>query len=66
MNTNKLKGKLVEKSVTYADCAKIIGVSVTTFSSKMNGTSKFYVEEAQALSEFLKLSNSDRVDIFLN
>lgn len=66
MNINKLKGKLVEKTVTYADCAEVIGVSVTTFSNKMNGTSKFYVEQAQVLSEFLKLSNSERIDIFLN
>ncbi len=66
MNTNKLKGKLVEKSVTYADCAKAVGVSIATFNSKMNGASKFYVNEAQVLSDFLKLSNGDRVDIFLN
>ncbi len=52
MNYLRLKGKLIEKELTYKDCATAIGISVTSFSKKVNGSSKFYIEE--------------KIDIFLN
>lgn len=66
MNLDRLKGKLREKGKSYEDCAGYLGVSVTTFNSKMNGRSKFYVDEINKLSTFLGLSNSEKIDIFLN
>lgn len=65
MNRDRLKGKLVEKGKTYEDCAKAVNVTVTTFSKKMNGASKFYIDEVKALSDFLKLTNNEKIDIFL-
>lgn len=64
MNLKKLKGKITEQETSYAKCADKIGVSVTTFSDKMNGKRKFYVEEANELSNFLNLSVQDRFEIF--
>lgn len=66
MNIDKLKGKLVEKKKTYEECSKALGVTITTFSNKMNGNSKFYVEEINSLSRFLGLTNDEKIDIFLN
>lgn len=64
-NLDKLKGIMVEKSKTYADGAKAIGCSVTAFSQKMNGKSKFTVPEANDLSNALGLSREERANIFL-
>ena len=65
MNLDKLKGKLVEKKRTYDDCSNFLGIAIATFNNKMNGKSKFYVEEVNKLSEFLELTQSEKVDIFL-
>lgn len=61
-----LKGKLVENSKTYADCANTLNISVTTFNDKMNGKRKFTVEEANALSGFIGLNNQEKIEIFLS
>lgn len=66
MNTDKLKGKLVEKKKTYEDCAIALDVSITTFSNKMNGKGSLYIEEVNILSNFLGLTDSEKVEIFLN
>ncbi|HBE9482679.1 TPA: DUF739 domain-containing protein [Clostridioides difficile] len=66
MNPNKLKGKLVEKNLTYEDCSKILDISTTTFSNKVNGISRFYVCEAKLLSNILELSDLEKIEIFLN
>ncbi len=65
MNKDKLKGKLVEKKKTYEDCADALGVSITTFSNKMNGKGSLYIEEVNILANFLCLTESEKVEIFL-
>ena len=65
VNADKLKGKLTEKRKTYDECSKAIGVTKNTFNAKINGTSKFYIEEVNALSNFLGLTEAEKVDIFL-
>lgn len=66
MNADKLKGKLVEKKKSYAQCAEALDITLTTFSNKINGLSKFYIDEVRALSNFLKLNNNEKIDIFLS
>lgn len=61
-----LKGKLVEKNKTYADCAKVLKVSITTFNDKMNAKRKFTVEEANDLASFIGLDNQEKIKIFLS
>jgi hypothetical protein len=65
LNADKLKGKLVENKKSYAQCADVLGVTLTTFNNKINGSSKFYIDEVRLLSEFLKLTNAEKIDIFL-
>ena len=66
LNLKKLKGKLVEKGKTYNDAAKHLGVTTNTFNSKINGKTRFYVEEINSLAEFLELTLEEKTDIFLN
>lgn len=66
MNLDKLKGKLTEKRKRYEDCSKVLDVTVATFNNKMNGKSKFYVDEINNLSVFLGLTDEEKIDIFLN
>lgn len=63
---DKLKGKIVEKKANYNQCAKAINTTVTTFCNKINNKSNFTVEEVLLLSEFLGLSNEEKIDIFLS
>ena len=65
MNNNKLKGILVEKGKTYSDCSKVLGLTITGFSNKINGHSNFYIHEANKLSEYLQLTEDEKVAIFL-
>lgn len=66
MEMTKLKGKLTELKRTYEDCAKVLGISVTAFSNKMNGDSTFKLPEVNKLCEFLGLSDDEKVRIFLD
>lgn len=66
INLQKLKGKLVEKGKTYSDCAEYLGFSTVTFNNKINGKGKFYIDEVNKLSEFLGLTNEEKINIFLD
>lgn len=66
VKTNILKAKISEKKTSYKECAKALNVSTNTFSNKMNEITKFTTYEAFLLSEFLKLTQEEKVDIFLS
>lgn len=66
LNSDKLKGKLKEKKKTYEHCAQLMGTSVTTLNNKINGHSKFYIEEIEKLSIILELTTQEKIDIFLS
>lgn len=60
-----LKGLILAKKKTYAECAEHIGISTTSFTNKMNGVTKFYVDELNSLGDFLGLNNKAKIEIFL-
>jgi plasmid maintenance system antidote protein VapI len=66
VKTNILKAKISEKKTSYKECAKALNVSTRTFSKKMNGITNFTTYEAFLLSKFLKLTQEEKVDIFLS
>lgn len=66
MNTDKLKGKIRENRATYQDCAEVLGITKASFNSKMNGKSRFYIDESAALGKFLHMTEMEMVDIFLD
>ena len=60
MVNNKLKGALVAKQKTYEDCAKAIGISRRSFSSKINGITAFDIIEVNRIVEYLGLTRVKR------
>lgn len=62
---NKLKGKLVEKGVTYQHCADYLGISKVTFVKKINGQTQFTLKEVREISNLLNLTNEDKIAFFL-
>lgn len=66
MNIPKLKGKIKEEDKTYNECAAALGISVTAFCNKINGSSKFYIDELEKLGNFLNMTMEDKNNIFLS
>lgn len=66
MNIPKLKGKIKEEDKTYNECANALGISVTAFCNKINGISKFYIDELEKLGNFLNMTMEDKNNIFLS
>ncbi len=48
---NKLKGMLREKSLTYENLGKLLGVSKATIARKINGESDFLISETDILEQ---------------
>lgn len=48
---NRLKGFAREKGITYEDIGKLIGVTPSTVSMKINGYSDFYLSEQKLISK---------------
>ncbi len=65
MNTDKLRGYIVEKRKTYSDCAKATNMSITSFSNKMNGKSTFDIVEINDLIQYLNMPQELATNIFL-
>ena len=65
MNADKLKGKMRERRKTYQDCADALGITKASFNSKINKKSRFYIDEAAALGNYLRMSEIEMIDVFL-
>lgn len=63
MNVNLLKGKMKERSMTQEDVARKVGLSLSRFNAKLNGTggAEFSLGEAQAMKRLFGLS-PDQID----
>ena len=55
INSNKLKGRLVELGLTQKDGADYLGISQPTFSQKVNNTRPMDLEEAEKLATLLEI-----------
>lgn len=66
MNLNKLKGRIRESNKTYRECAKRIGISTASFNSKINGKSRFYIDELEELGNYLDMTGEEKAKIFLH
>ena len=58
---NKFKGFMAENQIRYSDIGKLIGVSASTVSQKVNGYSDFYLSEQKMIKKKYGATN----DIFL-
>lgn len=68
MNGNLIRAKMAELSMTQRDTAKAIGISLSRFNAKLNGTNgaEFTLPDIIALKKALNLSPQQIDEIFLN
>jgi DNA-binding XRE family transcriptional regulator len=64
VNTNKLKGRIVELGLNQKDIAASLGITVQAFNAKINKRAPINLDEAFALIKILKIENP--MDIFFN
>ena len=66
VQTNLLKGKIVMSGISRRELAKMIHMSESTLSDKINGKRSFTVDEVELLCDILDIKSSDeKVSIFL-
>lgn len=63
-NLKKLKAKLIENDVTVEQAAKCLDIDTSTMYRRLNGESKFLVDEGEKLAVLLKLSGEEALSIF--
>mgnify|MGYP002514765528 CR=1 FL=1 len=66
MNLPRLKGIIRERGKNYVQCSKAIGKSVASFNSKMNGKTNFSIVELEDLGNYLGMTDSEKVEVFLS
>lgn len=67
VNTNKLKGKIVECGMNISKLAELIGIDKATLYRKINANGQtITIKEADLISKELKLSKEEVNDIFFS
>ena len=68
MNSDLLKGKIREKAMTQGDIADRIGISLSRFNAKLNGSggAEFTLGEVQAIKTVLDLDSQQVDQIFFS
>lgn len=61
MNTNFIKGKIVEVGLTQEKLAKKLDISVQTLNAKLNGRSCLTVDQAMHIAHILNISNPSEI-----
>lgn len=59
VNTPKIKGRIVELSLSQGEIAKSIGIAQPTLNQKINNIRPFKLDEAEELQKILKIPDSD-------
>lgn len=66
INSNKLKGRLVEKGLTQKDVADILGIAQPTVNQKINNVRPMGLNEAEKLAELLDIKPEEFQIYFFN
>lgn len=66
MDTNKLKGKIVENGDTQAQLAQAIGISASNLNDKINGKVSFRQDEIAMIKERYHLTAVEVDSIFFS
>lgn len=64
VNTNKLKGIIVEKGLTIEKVAEQIGLDRSTLYRKINEPDKFTIKDANNLRQVLGMSAQEATAVF--
>ena len=59
INTNKVKGRIVELGMTQQEIAEHLGLAQPTLSQKLNNLRAMDLEEAEKLSKILNIPNEE-------
>ncbi|MBE7092747.1 MAG: helix-turn-helix transcriptional regulator [Clostridiales bacterium] len=63
-NTTEIKKRLVQNGLTQSKCARIMGISLTSFNSKINGKNDWTVSEIEKLCTVLKIPKGEVIKCF--
>ena len=66
INKRLLKSKMVLEDKTQNDIAKLLGFSIPSINKRFNGKVKFKPDEIKKIKDYLKLTNDEVVEIFIN
>ena len=67
INERKLKGKMALAGITQRDLAIKLKKAENTISAKLNGKSKLYLDEIDAMYDILNITTAqEKAEIFLN
>lgn len=58
-NTEKIKARMEELSITQARLARELGIATPTICQKINNIRPFSLEEAEKVAEILKIKDRD-------
>jgi transcriptional regulator with XRE-family HTH domain len=64
VNSNKIKGRIVELGLTQKDLAKALSVALPTVSQKINNVRSMNVKEAFIIAEVLNIPDKEFRDYF--
>ena len=59
INTNKIKGRMSEMQLTQKDIAEKMGLAQPTVNQKINNIRPMDLDEAEKLSDILKISEEE-------
>jgi cyanate lyase len=66
INKQRLKGKIVEKDLSYKNICNKLGIGLSTFYAKLNGKTEFTLKEGYELATMLDFNSEDVLNIFFN
>ncbi len=66
INSNKIKGRMVELGITQKDVAKTLNIAPPTVSQKINNIRPMDLDEAEALARMLKIQSVEFADYFFS
>jgi transcriptional regulator with XRE-family HTH domain len=64
INTNKIKGRIVELGLTQRDIARALGIATPTVSQKINNVRAMSIKEAFVMASVLKIPDDDFREYF--
>lgn len=65
LNIDKVRGRMAELRLSQKDVADALGITVSTASQKLNRVRPMDLDEAEKLSQLLKLEDSQFGEYFL-
>lgn len=66
VNTNKLRGKIVEQGLTFGSLARMIGISPSTLGRKIRNLSDMTLEEVELIRGSLNIPLESVMEYFFS